>query len=84
MSLKIKEMWAYISVDEDGNEGVFAAQLGPDFMCPLVGADKARMESLRAVAQDIVDETGVGCKLVRFHHCTVEEEISPSVPEVAQ
>lgn len=49
--LKIESIWAFVSVDDDGNEGVCAAQLmGPGSLMPLIAADPARLDSLRPIA----------------------------------
>jgi hypothetical protein len=54
--LSIDELWVFISKDKDGNEGVCGAPIGGTFM-PLVAADPARVDSLRRVAQMIVDNS---------------------------
>lgn len=63
--LKIKEYYAYIATDENGNEGLPAADIG-GIRCPLVGADMLRMEQLKPYAKDVAEITGRGVKLVKF------------------
>lgn len=73
MSQKITEMWAWICTEEDGGEGV-PAMAGPGGMAmPMVGADAARILSLRPVALEITDDLGLPIKLVRFHQMEVIE-----------
>lgn len=63
---KIKTMTAFVSVDEDGNEGVCATfNPGMGWM-PMVGADHARVESFRDLAKEIARTSGKPVKLVRF------------------
>lgn len=55
MNLKIRELYAFISTDENGDEGIIGAIMpgsGGTFM-PFVGADLARVESLRSIADQI-------------------------------
>jgi len=47
--LRIDEMFAFIVVDEDGTEGVPAINGPNGMMLPLMGADRARVESLRSI-----------------------------------
>lgn len=49
---KIEKLYAWVSEDEDGGEGIIAVQLpGLPGFTPLVGADRARMESYRRFAE---------------------------------
>lgn len=71
---KITEMWAYI-IEDDGpdDEGVTAFQpVGGDAWMPMVGADEARMKSLRPMAKRLATLHGKPIKLVRF---SVREEV---------
>lgn len=66
MPLRIDELYAYVSVDEDGDEGL-CAFLGPDgSWMPMVAADEARVEQLRPIAQDIIQHSGMAVRLLRF------------------
>lgn len=64
--LRIDELLAWISVDPDGNEGIIGAKLLGDTFLPFVGADRARIESLRGKAREISMLTGHPIRLVRF------------------
>lgn len=64
--LKIDELLAWISVDQDGNEGIIGAKLIGDTFMPFVGADMPRIESLRGKAREISLHTGYPVRLVRF------------------
>lgn len=50
--LKIEKMYAYIAIEPNGNEGITAVLID-DMWCPLVGADKERLEALRPYAQGL-------------------------------
>ena len=61
MPKKITEMFAFVVVGDDGDEGIPAIQMG-DLMMPLVGADMERIDSLRPQA----DEIGLDYTIKRF------------------
>lgn len=63
--LRVDRLYAFLSVDEDGNEGLCAAPLNGMTM-PLIAADRARMESLVPVAQELARLSGRKVRLVEF------------------
>lgn len=77
---RIDEIWAWVSSDGEG-EGILAAPIGngSSVTMPLVGADAARMKSLRPAAVAIADAFGVEVKLVRF---SVREDIEQIQPKL--
>ena len=78
---KIDEIWAYIATDTSPNDEGIAAFLVPGkAWIPMVGADKERMESLRATAQKVADGSGSPVTLCRF---SVREELEVIYPEGA-
>lgn len=69
---RIEEMYAFI-VEDSGpdDEGVIGIQTGPGddgqrLWLPLVGADMARVNSLRPIAQGIGHQIGKKVTLVHF------------------
>jgi len=65
---RIEEMYAFVAEDSGpDDEGVVAMSVG-NVMLPLVGADMARVESLRPIARNISAETGQRIKLLHFTH----------------
>lgn len=52
LRLRIARLWAFIAVDEDGDEGIcaFLATSGGTHF-PMVAADPARVESLKPIAR---------------------------------
>jgi hypothetical protein len=67
MPLTISEIWAWVSVEADGSEGIPASsRLLRGQMVPLLGADEARIRSLQTEAEAIADFTNTGLKLMRF------------------
>ncbi len=74
--LHIDEVFVFIAQDQDG-EGVPAFMAPNGVMFPLVCADKARVDSLRAKARMIARESGNKITLARF---SVREEIEVIEP----
>lgn len=63
----IGSVWAFLSVDQAGNEGVCAAPIGPGGMTlPLIAADQARLASLTPIAEALAAMTGMTIRLVEF------------------
>ena len=63
---KITEIFAFVAEDSrPDDEGITAVQVGHTWM-PMVGADMARVDSLRPVAAKIARRTGKPVKLLRF------------------
>lgn len=73
--LVIDKMYAFIADNPEG-EGVIGMHT-PMGWVPFVGADIARVESLRAHAEDIANKTGKEIKLVFFSERTEIEVIKP-------
>lgn len=65
MSFKIKDLWAYISIAEDGEEGICAVMLEDKWM-PMVMANQERIKSMRTIAEKMAKESGKTIKFVRF------------------
>lgn len=64
---RIDKIWAFLSVDEAGNEGVCAGPLaGPFSLVPFIAADEARLKSLEPFVVAIAIATGMKIKLVEF------------------
>jgi hypothetical protein len=76
MPYKVTELFAFIAIDKDGDEAVPAFSSGM-YLLPLMGADTARIDSIRPMAQQIADMTGRHMRLVKFSHMELVEEIFP-------
>lgn len=73
----IKSISAYVAILEDGSEGI-CGFLAPDGMwTPLIGADHARLISLKPIAQKIANESGRTLRLVRLSKRTDIATITP-------
>lgn len=73
---KIDALYAWVASEPDGGEGVAAASIpGLGGMVPLVGADRARMDSLRPYAELVRQQTGFPVRLVRFSAREVIEDL---------
>lgn len=68
----INEIWAFLSVDKkDKTEGVIG-MMTPNGWVPFIAADAARLTSLMPQVEDMVRETGMTIRLVKF---TNREEV---------
>lgn len=77
----IEHMYAYVSIDAmDGSEGIIGFRTREGWM-PMVGADLARMESLRDRAELAAQETNQTVRLVRFSVREVLEVFEPNEEE---
>lgn len=66
---RVTELYAWIATERDGGEGVPAASMVVDgqlMLVPLIGADLARLESLRPTAVAVANESGCPVRLRRF------------------
>lgn len=74
-TLKIEEVFVFISKDEEGNEGVCAFAT-PNGMMPMVAADKSRLDSLRDIAKQIAQLTNKSVHLIKLSSRENLEEIN--------
>lgn len=79
--LRIDELYAFIVLDEDGTEGVPAIGMpvsevgGLPMMLPLMGADLARIDSLKAIIRTDPALRGLRITLAKFSQRTNVEVI---------
>lgn len=74
--LRIDEMFAFVAIDKTG-EGVMGF-MGPSGQWfPMVGADMARVDQLRPMAQEIARTSGKEIKLLKFSKREELEVIKP-------
>jgi hypothetical protein len=74
---RIGSLWAYLSKDDDGNEGVCAAPIEPGGAClPLIAADQERLKSITPIAEQIARLSGMTIILVEFTTRTELREIT--------
>lgn len=74
--LKIDEVFAFVSVDDEG-EGICGFMRPNGQWMPLVGADMKRVESLRPIAKDIARSSG---KTIRLLHFSTRRELEVIEP----
>lgn len=70
--LHIDEVFAFISVDENGDEGVIAVKGHDGSYLPLIGADMERIDSLRHIAAHTGEANNMTVKLIKL---SVREEL---------
>jgi hypothetical protein len=79
---RIEEMFAFVVADTGPDDEGIPAFCGPDGVWrPMVGADMARVQSLREHAQAIADVTGKPIKVLRFSRRSQVEVIEPRLPK---
>ena len=64
--LRIDALYAFVSVDAAGNEGLCAAPMGGITM-PLITADEARLPRLMSIAEHLANRSGLRLRLIRLH-----------------
>lgn len=65
MSFRITELWAFVAVGDDDEDGVIAFLSEAGWM-PMVMADKARLDSIRWKAEEVAKTSGKTVRLVHF------------------
>ena len=71
---KISKIYAWIGTGPDGGEGVLVA-IGDGKRFPMLGADRARVESWRSAAEEVSRIMGVPVRLKVFGDGVVIDEI---------
>lgn len=61
----LNELWAFVSVDKDGNEGIISASIGIGTI-PLVTGDKDVLPRLQNIAQQIAEQMQVEVRLNHY------------------
>jgi hypothetical protein len=66
--MKIQSIWAYVSVNEKGEEGVCGFNdPRTNQWLPMIAADEERLKCLKPFAHQIAVVTKQKVKLVKFH-----------------
>jgi hypothetical protein len=66
VGFRIRELWAFLAVHDDNDEGV-VGMLTPNGWVPMVVADKTRLDQLLPKARELARSQGKTIRLVRFH-----------------
>lgn len=74
---RIHSVWAFTMIDDDGSEGIISMTLPGLGTTPLLGADLARVESLRPYAQKVATQLGKPVTLSHYSVRTDQEVILP-------
>lgn len=75
--LRITALDAYLSINADGDEGLGGTRTAGGDWIPLIGADRARIASLRETARQIARQSGTRVQPVRFTGREAIEAIDP-------
>lgn len=73
---RIDEIWANLSIDAYGNEGVVGGYFPGSGWLPLIAADQKRLDGIRQMALAIARESGMRIRLVKFTTREVLETIN--------
>lgn len=80
----MQEVYAFVTNDPKGNEGVVAIINPNGQMQPLISFDGADMEPMTKAAQQIADETKKDIKLLKFDNRQELNTIEPRVIHLVQ
>lgn len=72
--LNLESLYAYLSVDTDGRQGIMGAILNGKLI-PLVTGDVGLLVALRPLAEQAARETGTNALLVKFDAKEILETI---------
>src|SRR5215475_6370072 len=73
---RINSIWAFLSIDDEGNEAVIAGPLlGPGSYVPLIAADQRRLGNLTVIAEAIARDSGRIVRLIKFTSREVVREL---------
>lgn len=74
LGFRIQNLWAYLAVHADDDEGVIAV-LNGDIWTPAIGADMNRIRSLEPQVKKIAAVSGMSVVLAQFGQRTDLERI---------
>jgi len=74
---KIEELYAWIIAEKDDNDEGVPAIAVDNMVMPLMGADIARADSMRAIAQTLADDRGKEVKLIKSTGIQIVEIVKP-------
>lgn len=74
---EIKELFAFISIDQDGNEAICAFKFEDNWM-PLVTADKKKVKSFCQISKTIAKKSNTIVRFIKFSNPELLEEYIPA------
>lgn len=74
---KITELWAFVSVGRDGDEGVCGFHSEDGVFWPMVCADVARLRTYFPIAEDISKKSGRKIEVRRFTDMKTVSVVTP-------
>lgn len=75
---KISEIYAFIAVDDEGDEGICSVHHRNEGWVPLVTQNREDLDKLRPVAADVALRTGHVVHLRRYKVMEIVEVIHPN------
>ena len=77
----MQEVYAFVTKDREGNEGVVTIINPTGQMQPLIAFDDAQLDLMKGASQQIANETKQDIKMLKF---TAREELDIFEPQVVQ
>lgn len=78
---QLKQVYAFISRDGDGDEGVVSIVTPTGNVQPLISFDARNLDQMREIAQHIASETKKDVRLLRF---SAREDVETFEPRMIQ
>lgn len=77
VGFRIEEIWAFLAVHDDNDEGIVGVSAGGGWMVPAIAADVERLVQLRPHMRQIAWQNNQEIVLVKFDVRTNIETINP-------
>lgn len=77
----MSEVYAFVTQDQQGNEGVVTIINPHGQMQPLIAFDDSRLDLMKGASQQIANETKQAIQMLKF---TTREELDTFEPQVVQ
>jgi hypothetical protein len=77
----MSEVYAFVTQDQEGNEGVVTIINPHGQMQPLISFDDSQLDLMKGAAQQIADETKQDIQMIKF---TTREGLDTFEPRVVQ
>lgn len=77
----MSEVYAFVTQDQEGNEGVVTIINPHGQMQPLIAFDDSQLDLMKGASQQIANETQQAIQMLKF---TTREELDTFEPQVVQ
>lgn len=77
LGFRIDEIWAFVAVHGDTDEGIIGAMMPNGQWIPFIAADQTRLEQLIPIARQQARENNIAVRLVKFSSRELVETFHP-------